>query len=169
MATGDSIIFRSEDAAHSGDDAESGEVGAGNEFHGDAFGLLANGKARRSREAAKHVREDIVVVAKIAEHGMGNGVAAPVAAIVASAQGEDGGVCADAEGQSQNGHGSEARSAGEHAEGVLQVAKDGVKPTTEIHGASSRSGGSGHRNTLVQLEVKTKQGYQKFGESTKRF
>src|SRR5205814_867915 len=178
MATRDFIIFRSEDAPHSGGDAESGEVGAGNEFHGDAFGLLADGKAGGSREAAKHVGEDIVVVAKISEHGMGNGVAAPVVAIVPSShgeedellrsldgqeaqqnlveEGENGGVCADAEGQSQNGHGREARSASEHAEGVLQVAQDGVKPAAEIHGPSGRSGSFGHRNTLVKLEVKTK-------------
>ena len=89
MTAGDLIVFGSEDASNRWDDAKRGEVGAGNEFHGDAFGLLANGKARRSREAAKHVREDIVVVAKITEHGVGNGVAAPVVTVMAPAHGEE--------------------------------------------------------------------------------
>src|SRR5207249_10217991 len=68
----------------------------------------------------------------------------------------NGGVGADTEGQGQDGYGREARSSGQHAEGVLQVAKDGVKPAAEIHRASGRTGGFGHRDTLVQLEVKTK-------------
>src|SRR2546430_15525191 len=81
VAAGDLIIVGSEYAAHSGDDAESGEVGAGDQFHGHALGLLAKGKTCGSGKAAEHIREDFVVVAKITEHGMGDGVAAPVAAV----------------------------------------------------------------------------------------
>src|SRR5437879_2572030 len=122
MAAGNLIVVRSEDASHGGDDAESGEVATGNKLKGDALGLLAEGKAGRSGKAAKHVREDFVVLAKVAEHGVGDGVATPIAAIVAAFHGEknellgvldgkeaqqnlveeseNGGVCADAEGES---------------------------------------------------------------------
>src|SRR5260370_36041004 len=88
MATGDDIVRGGEDASEGGNDAESGKVGAGNQFDGDTLGLLAEGKAGGVAEAAKHVGEDFVVLAKITEHGMGDRVAAPVAAVVASAQGE---------------------------------------------------------------------------------
>jgi len=42
----------------------------------------------RSWEAAKHIGEDLVVLAEIAEHGMGDGITAPVAAVVAAHHGE---------------------------------------------------------------------------------
>jgi len=42
---------------------------------------------------------------------------------------KDGGVCTDAKSQSEDGYGCKPRSASEHAEGVLKVAKDGVEPT----------------------------------------
>src|SRR5260370_42021162 len=88
MATGDDIVRGGEDASEGGNDAESGKVGAGNQFDGDTLGLLAEGKAGGGAEAAKHVGEDFVVLAKITEHGMGDRVAAPAAAGVASALGE---------------------------------------------------------------------------------
>src|SRR5438045_625394 len=116
MTAGNLVVLGSEDASDRRDDAKGGEVGAGNEFHGLTFRLLAEGKARRDGKAAKHIGEDFVVSAKIAEHGVRNGVAAPVAAVVVSShgqedkllrvldgqetqqnlveQGEDGGVCA---------------------------------------------------------------------------
>src|SRR5690349_1057942 len=89
VAARDLIVLGSEDAPHGRDDAKSGEVSAGNEFNGLAFRLLAKGKARGSGETAKHVGEDFVVLAKITEHGMRNGVASPVAAIVASSHGQE--------------------------------------------------------------------------------
>src|SRR3989442_1315350 len=98
---------------------------------------------------------------------MGNGVAAPVAAIVTAHHGEqdellgildeeeakenlvqegkDGGVCADAECQGEDGYSGEAGSAGKHAEGVLQVAKDGVEPAADGYAAGGIIGGLGHR------------------------
>ena len=87
MAAGNLIVLGSEDATYGGDDAESGEVRAGYEFDGNTFALLAEGKARGSGNAAKHIREDFVVPAKITEHGMGNSIAAPVAAVVAPTHG----------------------------------------------------------------------------------
>src|SRR5260370_41007815 len=100
---------------------------------------------------------------------MGNGVAAPVAAVVTAHHGEqdellgildgeeakenlvqegkDGGVGANAESQREDGHGGEARSASEHAEGVLEVAKDGVEPTKNGGTAWSFVGERGHRDT----------------------
>src|SRR6266849_5198154 len=109
---------------------------------------------------------------------MGDGIAAPVAAVVASAhgeqdellgfldgkeaqqdlveEGENGGVCADAESQGQDGYGGEAGSAGEHAKGVLEVAKDGVEPADGGQAAGGIIAGLGHRNPPGQLEVKTK-------------
>src|SRR5207302_9733819 len=111
------------------------------------------GEACGSGKAAEHFREDFVVIAKITEHGMGDGVAAPVAAVVAAAhgeqdellgipdgqepqqnlveKGENSGVRTDAQSKSQDGYGREAGSAGEHAEGVLQIAKDSVEPPDE--------------------------------------
>src|SRR5712664_4683079 len=96
---------------------------------------------------------------------MGNGVAAPVAAIVTAHHGEqdellgildgeeakenlvqegkDGGVCADAESERENGYGGETGSAGEQAEGVLEVAKDGVEPASEGKAADRGIGGRG--------------------------
>src|SRR3979490_2615227 len=122
MAAGDTIVLGRENASHSGDNAERSEVRTRNQFHIDAFRLAAKGKARGSGKAAEHIREDFVVLAEITEHGMRDGVAAPVAAVVAAAhgeqdellgipdwqetqqdlveKGEDGGVCANAEGQS---------------------------------------------------------------------
>jgi len=42
---------------------------------------------------------------------------------------KDGGVCTDAESQSEDGNGCKPGSAGEHAKGVLEITKDGVEPT----------------------------------------
>ncbi len=100
---------------------------------------------------------------------MGNGVAAPVAAIVTAHHGEqdellgildgeeakedlvqegkDGGVCADAESESQYSYCGKTGSAGEHAEGVLEVAKDGVEPAKDGETAWSFVGERGHRDT----------------------
>ncbi len=166
MPAGDLIVFGSEDASHSGNNAESGEVGAGDEFDGNAFRLLAEGKARGSGKAAEHIGEDFVVITKITEHGMGDGVATPVAAVVAAAHGEqdellgifhgekaqqdlveereDGGVCANAESECEDSYGSKTGSADKHAEGVLEVAKDGVEPAGEGQAADRGTGGRGH-------------------------
>ncbi len=167
MAAGDYIVRGGEDASEGGDNAESGKVGAGNQFHRHTFGLLAEGKARGIGKAAEHVGEDLVVLAEIAEHRMGDGVASPVAAVVAPfhgeqdellgildgeeteenlvEEGEDGGVGADAESQGEDGYGGEAGSAGEHAEGVLEVAKDDVEPADDGQAASGIIAGFGHR------------------------
>src|SRR5260370_32462033 len=134
VATGNDIVLGSENASQGRDDAESGEVGAGNEFHGYALRLLAKGKTRGIGKPAKHIGEDFVVLAKITEHGVRDGIAAPVAAIVAPAHGEkdellglldgeeakedlvqegkDGGVCADAESESQYSYWGKTGSAG---------------------------------------------------------
>ncbi len=80
---------------------------------------------------------------------MGDGVAAPIAAVVAAMHGEEdeflgildgeeaeedlveesenGGICADAEGQGEDGDYRETGSAREGAEGVLEIAKRGVE------------------------------------------
>src|SRR6266581_3651987 len=185
MATGDDIVRGGEDASEGGNDAESGKVGAGNQFDGDTLGLLAEGKAGGVAEAAKHVGEDFVVLAKITEHGMGDRVAAPVAAVVASAhgeqdellrildgeepqqdlveKGENGGVRADAESQGQYGNGREAGSAHEHAECVLQVAKDGIEPAENGQGAGAIFTGIGHRNPQA-ARSKDEENGQKFDE-----
>jgi len=100
---------------------------------------------------------------------MGDGVAAPIAAVVVAAHGEkdellrildgeeaqqdlieereNGGVGANAESQREDGYGGEAGSTGEHAEGVLEVAKDGVEPTKDGEMARGFVGERGHRNT----------------------
>src|SRR5258708_22299669 len=185
MAAGNAIVLGSEYAPHGGDDAESGEVGAGNQFHRHAFRLLAKGKAGGSGEAAEHIGEDFVVLAEIPEHGMGDGVAAPVAAIVATLhgeqdellgildgeeaqqdlveEGENGGVGADAESQGQDGHGGKAGSAREHAEGVLQVAQDGVEPADDGHAAGGIIAGLGHRKPRV-ARGKDEESGEKFDE-----
>src|SRR5260370_4751329 len=147
MATGDGSVRGGGEASEGGNDAERGKVRAGNQFDGDTLGLLAEGKAGGVAEAAKHVGEDFVVLAKITEHGMGDRVAAPVAAVVASAhgeqdevlrildgeepqqdlleKGENGGVRADAESQGQYRNRREARSAHENAGCGLQGAEGG--------------------------------------------
>src|SRR5580704_5875254 len=88
---------------------------------------------------------------------MGNGVAAPVAAVMAAAHGEEdeflrildgeeaeedlvekgenGGVGADAEGESQDSDSGETGSAGEGAESVLEVAKCGIERGDGVHSA----------------------------------
>jgi len=169
MAAGNDVVLGRENAAHGGDNAESGEVSTGNEFYRNALGLLAEGKTGGVGEAAEHIGEDFVVRAEITEHGMGDSVAAPVAAIVAALHGEkyellgildgeeaqqdliekgkDRGVCADAEGQREDGYGCEAGSAGEHAEGVLEVAKDSVEPAADGETAVGIISGFSHRDT----------------------
>jgi len=100
---------------------------------------------------------------------MEDGVAAPVAAVVMAAHGEkdkllripDGVVAKrdliedrendddgdNAKRQGEDGHGGEAGSAGEQAEGVHEVAKDGVEPTKEGETARGFVGERGHSNT----------------------
>ena len=118
------------------------------------------------------------MILEIAEHGMRDGVAAPVAAVVAPPHGEqdellrilDGQepqqnlveerensrVRADAQGQSQDGYGRKARSSREHAKGVFQIAKYGVEPPDDVHPARALIDGLSHRKPPGQLEVKTK-------------
>src|ERR1700676_3736589 len=88
MAAGNAIVLGREYASPGGDDSESREVGARHQFHIDAFRLAAKGKTRRGGKAAEHFREDFVVILKVTEHGMGDCIAAPVAAVVASFHGE---------------------------------------------------------------------------------
>jgi hypothetical protein len=86
---------------------------------------------------------------------MGDGVAAPIAAVMVAAHGEedeflgvfdgeeaeedlveeckDGGVCADAEGEGKDGDHREAGSAGEGAESVLKIAKRSIECGDSIH------------------------------------
>jgi len=52
----------------------------------------------------------------------------------------------DAKGEVRTSHGGEAGSAGEHAEGVLEIAKDGVEPAEEGEAACGGVVGIGHRN-----------------------
>ena len=161
------IIVGCEYASQCGDHAESREVGTGNQFHIDAFRLAAKGKARGSRKAAKHVGKDFVVILKIPEHGMRDGVAAPIAAVVAPPhgeqnkllrildgqepqqnlveEGENSGVRANAQGQSQDGYSRKAGSSREHAEGVFQVSKYGINPAHDVHAAWALIDGLGHR------------------------
>ncbi len=163
------IVLGREYASQGGEDAESREVGARHQFHIDAFRLAAKGKTRRGGKAAEHFREHFVVTLKVTEHGMGDRIAAPVAAVVASLHGEqdellrifdreqpqqnlveEGEYCrvrADAQCQSQNGYGRETRRARKHAQGVLQVAKDGVEPADDSHAASGIIADLGHRDT----------------------
>ena len=98
---------------------------------------------------------------------MRDGVAAPVAAVVTPPhgeqhellrildgqepqqnlveEGENSRVRADAQGQSQDGNGRKAGSSREHAEGVFQIAKYGVKPADDVHVAWVLIEGLGHR------------------------
>src|SRR5262249_49245357 len=107
------------------------------------------------RETAEHVREDLLVFLEILVHGIGDGVAAPVAAVVTAAhcekdqllrildweeaqqnlveQSEDSGVGSDAEGEGKYGDQSEARAAPEGAESIVQVAKQGSEPGEAAH------------------------------------
>ena len=114
----------------------------------NAFGLAAEGETRRKGEAAKHVGEDFIVSPKIAKHGIGDGIAAPIAAVMVAAhgekdeflgildgqeakenlieKGEDGGICADAQGESQNGNDGETGSAREGAESEYLKSRNAV-------------------------------------------
>jgi hypothetical protein len=136
-------------------EAEGGEVFSGDQFQIGALGLTIEGEAGGKGEPAKHVGEDVVVSGEIAEHGMGDGIAAPVAAVMVAAhgkeneflgildrekaeedlveEGENSGIGADAEGEGQDGDGGEARSAGESAESVLEIAKCSVEGGDGIH------------------------------------
>src|SRR5260370_4670721 len=113
---------------------------------------------------------------------MGDGVAAPVTAIVATLhgekdkllgifdgeeaqqdlveEGENSRVDADAESEREDGHGGEPRGAGEHAEGVLEVAEDGVEPAHDGQAARGIVGGRGPTDTSGLLEVKTNKAIQ---------
>jgi hypothetical protein len=95
------------------------------------------------------------VGSEIPEHGMRDGVPAPIAAVVTAVHGqedeflgifdwekaeedlieesENGGVSADAKGESEDGNYSEAGGAGEGAQGVLKIAKCGVKGGHYVH------------------------------------
>src|SRR5713226_8130227 len=191
MAAGNAIFIGGEEATEKGPDSENREVRTRHHFELNEFRLAVRGEARGVGKTAKHFGKDFVVIAKIAKHGMGDGIAAPVAAVVVAAhgekdellgifdgkeaqedlieEGENGGVCADAERQGEDGYGGKAGSADEHAEGIFQVAKGGVEPADDGHAASGLIGGLGHRDNLRITRGKDEGIYQKFDESTKRF
>ncbi len=190
MPAGNAIVIGGEQATEKGPDSENREVRTRHHFELNEFRLAVRGEARGSGKAAKHIGENFIVIAKIAKHGMGDGIAAPVAAVVVAAhgekdellgifdgkeaqedlieEGENGGVCADAESQGEDGYGGKAGSADEHAEGIFQVAKGGVEPADDGQVAGGIIGGFGHRNPRA-ARGKDEEGYQKFDESTKRF
>ena len=80
------IVLRAEDASQRGAHAQHGEVIAGDEFARDEFGAAFVSEAEGVAEAAEHSLEDLVLVAKILVHGIGERVGAGVAAIVRSAR-----------------------------------------------------------------------------------
>jgi hypothetical protein len=130
------------------------------------------------REAAEHSCEDLVVVLEVSVHEIRDGVAAPIAAVMAAVhgeqgqllrifyreeakkdlveQGEDGGVGAYTEGKGEDGNGGEARAAAEGAKGILEVAGRGFEPAEEVHGSSAPC--------AKVFVVETKAGREKFGE-----
>src|SRR5258708_6714007 len=141
--------------------------------------MSTEGKARGNRETAKHLRENLVMRPEIPVHGMRDGVAAPIIAIVAPAhgkqheplrildrkepqqdlieEGEDRGVGTNSQRESQDGDGRKAGGSGQHAEGILQVAKRGIQPAADVRGARAFLVGRSHRGSLArQLEVETK-------------
>ena len=149
VGVGDAVVFGSEDTTEIRIKAEGGEVVAGDQLKINAFSLTVEREAAGESKTGEHVGEDIVVSSEIAEHGMRDGVAAPIAAVVAAVHGEEdeflgildgekaeedlieesenGGVSADAKGESEDGNYSEAGGAGEGAQGVLKIAKSRVK------------------------------------------
>ena len=137
------IVLRVEDAAQGGAHAQDREVIAGDEFARDQFGPAFVSQAEAVAEAAEHSLEDLVLVAEILVHGIGNRVAAGVASVVRSArreqhqlfrvahrqqlqdqlidQREDGGIGADSQGEREHRDGREQGRFAQGAERVAQV------------------------------------------------
>src|ERR1700720_190860 len=88
MSAGKAIVLGCKYASTEGPDPERGKVGSGDQLHSYAFRLPAERKAHGIRETAKHLRENFIVSLEIPEHGMRDGVAAPIAAVVAPTHGE---------------------------------------------------------------------------------
>ena len=66
------IVLRAEDASQRGAHAEHREVIAGDEFARDEFGAAFVSQAEGVAEAAEHSLEDLVLVAEILVHGIGD-------------------------------------------------------------------------------------------------
>jgi hypothetical protein len=118
VAARGSVVIGRDDASQGRGHAEDLKVGAGDEFAVDALGFPFGADAHRSFPPAEHSTEDLVVVAKILVHGVGELVLPVVAAVMRTTapqqdellgvldwqqaqedlvhQGEDGGVGADA-------------------------------------------------------------------------
>ncbi len=143
VAALDEIVLRGEDAPHGRAHTEHGEVIAGDEFTGDELCASFVGQAEGVAEAAEHALEDLVLVAEILVHGVGNRVGAGIAAIVRTAGGEkdellgiahrqelknqlidqreDGGIGADSQGEREHCDGSEQGRFAQGAKGVAQI------------------------------------------------
>ncbi len=143
MSVRQAILFGGEDAAQRGLHPEHGEIRPGDELRGHPLRLRPVGQVRGGREAAEHAAEDLVVPAQVLVQRVGEGVEAPVAAVVAAfhsesdqllrvldgqaaqqhlvEQGEDRGVGPDADGQREDRHQGEAGRLEKPPEGVPDV------------------------------------------------
>ena len=88
MAALNQVVGRGEDAAHGSADAQNGEVVAGDEVRADQFRVALERRADGGRVSAEHAAEDLVLVADLLIHRVGEAVGSVVAAVMFAASGE---------------------------------------------------------------------------------
>src|SRR5436189_673174 len=93
MTAGCAIVVRCDSPSNGGPDTQQGKVRSRYKFCLHALGLVLEREAGVERESAEHAGEDLVVVLKIAVHGIGDRVATPVAAVMRPAHGEQHELC----------------------------------------------------------------------------
>ena len=129
MAIGRAVVIGRKGAPGCGSDAQHRKIRTRHQLAAHPLGVSLKGHAHVVLEAAEHPAEDGVVLAEIVIHGVGQRVHAPVATVVETLhlqrhqllrvlyrqqaqqdlieQREDRRVCADAEGQREDGHNRE--------------------------------------------------------------
>ena len=88
MAARHAIVVRRDDPAESDTDSQDRKICTGHQFTGDTLGLPAEGEAGVIGEPAEHPAENVIVVAKVRVHGVGDRIAAPIASVVHAAHSE---------------------------------------------------------------------------------
>ena len=89
MSVRDAIVIRREHPAGGRGDAERLEVAAGHDFAGGEFGAAGVADVKVVAEAAEDAAEDLIVVADLLQHGVGQLAAVtPVAAVARAAPGD---------------------------------------------------------------------------------